>query len=72
MKTTGSGPSLIPFLGTTGDSSGNISWGFNPEDMALFPEVEVNYDVSVPLKLLYIEAPANVVSDVSDKGIYLL
>ena len=34
-------------LGTTGDSSGNLSWGFNPEDMALFPEVEVNTDVSL-------------------------
>ncbi|KAK3906428.1 ribosomal protein L5 domain-containing protein [Staphylotrichum tortipilum] len=28
---------------TTGDSSGNLSWGFTPEEMKLFPEVEVNY-----------------------------
>ena len=33
-------------IGTTGDSSGNIGWGFNPEDMVLFPEIEVNNDVS--------------------------
>ncbi len=32
--------------GTTGDSSGNISWGFNREGVILFPEVEINYDVS--------------------------
>jgi len=24
-----------------------LSWGFNPEDMALFPEIEVNFDVSL-------------------------
>ncbi|KAK4148907.1 ribosomal protein L5 domain-containing protein [Chaetomidium leptoderma] len=28
---------------TTGDSSGNLSWGFTPDEMKLFPEVEVNY-----------------------------
>lgn len=38
----------MQITGTTGDSSGNLSWGFNPEDMALFPEIEVNFDVSVP------------------------
>jgi large subunit ribosomal protein L5 len=32
--------------GTTGDSSGNISWGFSREGAILFPEVEINYDVS--------------------------
>ncbi|KAH8909077.1 ribosomal protein L5 [Coniochaeta sp. PMI_546] len=37
--------------GTTGDSSGNLSWGFNPEDMALFPEIEVNFDM-YPAKML--------------------
>ncbi|KAB5575707.1 ribosomal protein L5 domain-containing protein [Coniochaeta sp. 2T2.1] len=37
--------------GTTGDSSGNISWGFNAEDMALFPEIEVNNDM-YPAKML--------------------
>lgn len=30
--------------GSSGDSSGNIGFGFTPEDVALFPEVEVNYD----------------------------
>ncbi len=41
------------FPGTTGDSSGNISWGFNPEDVALFPEIQVNYDVSLGLALVH-------------------
>jgi large subunit ribosomal protein L5 len=31
--------------GSSGDSSGNISFGFSPEAVALFPEVEVNYDM---------------------------
>lgn len=34
--------------GTTGDSAGNISWGFNREGAILFPEVEVNYDMYPP------------------------
>ncbi|KAL1836064.1 hypothetical protein VTJ49DRAFT_5615 [Mycothermus thermophilus] len=28
---------------TTGDGSGNLSWGFEPEDMKFFPEIEFNY-----------------------------
>ncbi len=32
--------------GSTGDSSGNITFGFNRDGAILFPEVEVNYDVS--------------------------
>lgn len=31
--------------GTTGDSSGNLAWGFRPEDMVFFPEIEANYSV---------------------------
>ena len=31
--------------GSSGDNSGNISFGLTPEDMALFPEIEVNYDM---------------------------
>ncbi|KAI9836739.1 MAG: hypothetical protein M1837_003252 [Sclerophora amabilis] len=31
--------------GSSGDSSGNITFGMNAEDMGLFPEVEVNYDM---------------------------
>jgi large subunit ribosomal protein L5 len=31
--------------GSSGDSSGNLSFGLSPEDVALFPEVEVNYDM---------------------------
>ncbi|KAL3425649.1 54S ribosomal protein L7, mitochondrial [Phlyctema vagabunda] len=34
--------------GTTGDSSGNIHWGFDREGVILFPEVEVNYDMYPP------------------------
>lgn len=32
--------------GSTGDSAGNITWGFTREGAILFPEVEINYDVS--------------------------
>jgi large subunit ribosomal protein L5 len=31
--------------GTTGDSAGNLGFGFDREGAILFPEVEVNYDV---------------------------
>jgi large subunit ribosomal protein L5 len=31
--------------GSSGDSSGNLTFGFTPEETALFPEVEVNYDM---------------------------
>lgn len=31
--------------GTSGDNSGNIAFGFTPEQVALFPEIEVNYDM---------------------------
>ncbi|KAL7625659.1 54S ribosomal protein L7, mitochondrial [Parahypoxylon ruwenzoriense] len=31
--------------GTTGDSTGNIGWGFTPQDMLYFPEVEANYSL---------------------------
>ncbi|SZF01716.1 unnamed protein product [Blumeria hordei] len=34
--------------GTTGDSSGNLAWGFNPEGVILFPEVAINYDMYPP------------------------
>jgi large subunit ribosomal protein L5 len=30
--------------GTSGDGSGNISFGLKPDQVALFPEIEVNYD----------------------------
>ena len=32
--------------GSTGDSSGNIGFGFDREGVILFPEISVNYDVS--------------------------
>jgi large subunit ribosomal protein L5 len=31
--------------GTSGDSSGNITFGLSQEQVALFPEIEVNYDM---------------------------
>ena len=31
--------------GTTGDSTGNLSFGLTNEAVALFPEIEVNYDM---------------------------
>lgn len=31
--------------GTTGDSAGNLAWGFTPAQMILFPEVEANYSL---------------------------
>ncbi|KAI9826928.1 MAG: hypothetical protein M1832_005867 [Thelocarpon impressellum] len=34
--------------GSAGDSSGNISFGLPPDGVALFPEVEVNYDMYPP------------------------
>jgi large subunit ribosomal protein L5 len=33
---------------TTGDSSGNLTFGMEPEVVALFPEIEVNYDAWPP------------------------
>ena len=30
--------------GSSGDSSGNLAFGLKEEEVALFPEVEVNYD----------------------------
>lgn len=31
--------------GSAGDSSGNLGFGFTKEEVAMFPEVEVNYDM---------------------------
>lgn len=31
--------------GSSGDSVGNITFGLSAEDMVLFPEIEVNYDM---------------------------
>jgi large subunit ribosomal protein L5 len=33
--------------GSSGDSSGNLAWGFDRDAAILFPEVAVNYDVSL-------------------------
>lgn len=32
----------------TGDESGNVGWGFRPEEFAQFPEIELNYDAYPP------------------------
>jgi len=32
--------------GSSGDSSGNLAWGFDRDAAILFPEVAINYDVS--------------------------
>ncbi|KAJ5350092.1 hypothetical protein N7541_007819 [Penicillium brevicompactum] len=32
--------------GSSGDSSGNITFGLVPESVALFPEIEINYDIA--------------------------
>ncbi|KAI1391228.1 54S ribosomal protein L7 [Hypoxylon trugodes] len=37
--------------GTSGDSTGNISWGFEAQDMLYFPEVEANYSL-YPSKMI--------------------
>ncbi|OJJ96789.1 hypothetical protein ASPACDRAFT_81017 [Aspergillus aculeatus ATCC 16872] len=34
--------------GSSGDSSGNITFGLDPEHVALFPEIEINYDMYPP------------------------
>ncbi|OAX80555.1 hypothetical protein ACJ72_05108 [Emergomyces africanus] len=34
--------------GSSGDSSGNIAFGLEPDMVALFPEIEVNYDMYPP------------------------
>jgi large subunit ribosomal protein L5 len=31
--------------GTTGDGSGNLAFGLTPDEVALFPEIEINYDM---------------------------
>lgn len=33
---------------TVGDESGNVGWGFKPEEVGLFPEIELNYDAYPP------------------------
>jgi large subunit ribosomal protein L5 len=42
---------------TTGDSSGNLTFGMEPDVVALFPEIEVNYDAwppkMIPVYLLH-------------------
>lgn len=37
--------------GSSGDSSGNIAFGLTPQELSLYPEIEVNYD-SYPSKMI--------------------
>jgi large subunit ribosomal protein L5 len=37
--------------GSSGDGHGNISFGLTPDQLALFPEIEVNYDAYVQYRL---------------------
>jgi large subunit ribosomal protein L5 len=37
--------------GSSGDDSGNITFGLEPSVVALFPEIEVNYDMYVLISL---------------------
>lgn len=39
--------------GSSGDTSGNLAFGLTGEEVALFPEVEVNYDMYVPPESLH-------------------
>ncbi|KUI71260.1 putative 54S ribosomal protein L7, mitochondrial [Cytospora mali] len=36
---------------STGDDTGNLAWGFDAEQFALFPEIQVNYD-AYPAKVI--------------------
>lgn len=38
---------------TTGDETGNVGWGFTPEEFALFPEIQVNYD-AYPMRVRFL------------------
>jgi large subunit ribosomal protein L5 len=42
--------------GTTGDSSGNLSFGLPPDVVGLFPEIEVNYDMYVLVNSFFIQS----------------
>jgi hypothetical protein len=50
IQESGDGPDVLTGehnIATTGDGSGNLAWGFTPEELKLFPEIEVNYSVSL-------------------------
>jgi large subunit ribosomal protein L5 len=59
---------------TTGDNSGNLSFGLQPETVATFPEIEVNYD-SYPGKMIPVRdllAPfIHMFADFSSQGLYI-
>ena len=43
---------------TTGDNSGNLSFGLNPDVVAAFPEIEINYD-AYPTKMIPVRWPTH-------------
>jgi ribosomal protein L5 len=45
--------------GSSGDGSGNITFGLTPDQLSLFPEVEVNYDAYVVFLLCFVDSLAN-------------
>lgn len=47
------------------DGSGNLSFGFSPTEMALFPEVEFNYDVSSRVVLVVEETRKTLLTPLS-------
>lgn len=55
----------------TGDESGNVGWGFEPEHMALFPEIQINYD-SYPPKMIPGARVSVVTTATSDRHARLL
>lgn len=50
------------------DGSGNLSFGFTPTEISLFPEIESNFDVSADLPPLLLLNSANSHLDVSSEG----
>jgi hypothetical protein len=59
---------ILSSVGKSGDGSGNISWGLNPEDVAMFPEIEVNQAVSLPSLSLKRDSLLTPVSGISAQG----
>lgn len=59
----------------TGDESGNVGWGFRPEEFALFPEIESNYDAYPPKVSQYLKkehtAPESILSRKKDANLLL-
>lgn len=48
---------------TTGDGAGNVSFGFPPEAMAMFPEIEANYDMYPSLPGFHVNVETTATTD---------